>query len=407
MFDDGQPQAGPFFLGGEVRLKNLGDLVAGDAGPVIGDADEHRVGLAHPGGDVNIATAAHGFPRVLQEVDEGLRKVHALHQQGRQGRGIIPMQFHFVLHRGRKHAEDGLFHLFGNVQFFHAALDQSGVAHQLSNDPVRPFDLFANDLNLLGDGFALLDRALQREGRVIDDAQRILELVRDLGRQPARRLQLLLALRELDRFFIDAALLVEQHLQSITTERHQQQHRHPEDVRLVGLFRELRLDLGDRPFHESSPHKAAAQHQIEHNLGGGDGNAHGRADDQRDKHPVNHAVKSAGHHRHGRPKQDVNHRLDQDHFTDQLEGQFIHPDQDDGRSQVDDDVNHEKQPDRQQHGFPKRVGVVKPFGKKQRPDQQGYECALDRQDDISLDRPNARGLMAKIRRVTAQPVRQT
>jgi len=63
-------------------------------------------------------------------------------------------------------------------------------------------DFFANDLNLLRDGFAFFDRALQREGRVVDDASGFFSLMRDLGRQAAGRLQLLLALRELDRLLV-------------------------------------------------------------------------------------------------------------------------------------------------------------------------------------------------------------
>ena len=62
--------------------------------------------------------------------------MHPLHQQRRQGRRIVTMNFHFVFHGGREHAEDGLLQFFGNIEFFHAAFDQAGVTHQFRDDPV-------------------------------------------------------------------------------------------------------------------------------------------------------------------------------------------------------------------------------------------------------------------------------
>ena len=69
--------------------------------------------------------------------------------------------------------------------------------------------------------------------------------MRDFGRQPARRLQLLLSLQELDRFLIHAALFVEKHLQTVTTDGHQHQDGHAQNIRLIGLIRELRFHPGD------------------------------------------------------------------------------------------------------------------------------------------------------------------
>ena len=56
-----------------------------------------------------------------------------------------------------------------------------GVTHQLSEDAVRTLHLLANDLDLLWVGsFALLKGALQAIGRVVDNGQRVLDLVGDL-----------------------------------------------------------------------------------------------------------------------------------------------------------------------------------------------------------------------------------
>ena len=91
-------------------------------------------------------------------------------------------------------------------------------------------------MNLLRDGFAFLDRALKGKGGVVDDPERILQLMCDLGGEPPGRLQLLLPLREFDGFLVHLALFVEEHLNAVTAGGHQQQHDNAEEVWLVRFF---------------------------------------------------------------------------------------------------------------------------------------------------------------------------
>ena len=109
-----------------------------------------------------------------------------------------------VIRRRRKHLRDGAVQLLDHVQLFHAALAQLRVAHDLRDDPVRALDFFLDDLDLLGASRALpsLSARWREKAALLMMAERILDLVRDLGRQPARRAQLPFAHRELARFLL-------------------------------------------------------------------------------------------------------------------------------------------------------------------------------------------------------------
>ena len=63
-----------------------------------------------------------------------------------------------------------------------------------TGDLIRSFDLLLDDLNLLFRvGFAFLQRPLDGERRIVYDGEWILDLMRNLRRQPASRAQLALA----------------------------------------------------------------------------------------------------------------------------------------------------------------------------------------------------------------------
>ena len=81
----------------------------------------------------------------------------------------------------RERDGQGLFKDFGNGDPLHAPLHQPSVAHQISDDPVGSGHFFPDDSDLLGDGFPLANGLLQRVGGVVNDPERILELMRNLS----------------------------------------------------------------------------------------------------------------------------------------------------------------------------------------------------------------------------------
>src|SRR6266849_6590800 len=222
MLDDGKPQPGPFFFGGEIRLKNPLELARRNAGAIVGDGDGHRFIAIAGGPDLDASLAAGGLARVLEKVDENFGNMPALRQQDRQMRSVMPLNFRLVPGEGRQHFGDGAVQLLVDPEFLHLAFGQLRVAHDFGDDAVGALDLLADDLNLLQAGvFAFLERALNGVSGVVDDAQRILYLVGDLRGQLAGRTELLLPGREFTGFFGRLALLLEQDLDAITTRRHE------------------------------------------------------------------------------------------------------------------------------------------------------------------------------------------
>ena len=137
------------------------------------------------------------------------------------------------------------------------AFAQLRIAHDLRDDPIRMLDLLLDNSNLLGrDRFALLERPLQREGRVVDNGQRVLDLVRKLRRHAPRRAQLAFPHRELVRLFHRPPLPFQQDLHSIAADRHQQQEHQPQGQ---GLGKIVRRPIGARVSRESSSRFSAGK----------------------------------------------------------------------------------------------------------------------------------------------------
>ena len=84
VFDDGEAEAGAFFLGGVISLENPLDFVRRNARAVVAHGNFNRMIAVATGGDKNIALLAERFARVLQQVDEDFRQMAALHQQRRK-----------------------------------------------------------------------------------------------------------------------------------------------------------------------------------------------------------------------------------------------------------------------------------------------------------------------------------
>ena len=150
----------------------------------------------------------------------------ALHEQGRKFARVIAMDVDRVSRGRRKHLGDGMIQLFDHVQPLHVAFAQLRVAHDLRDDPVGVLDLLLDNADLLGrDRLALLERPLQREGRVVDDGERVLDLMRELGRHTPGGAQLAFAHGKLARFLHRPPLPFQQHLHAIAANGHQQQQR--------------------------------------------------------------------------------------------------------------------------------------------------------------------------------------
>ena len=141
---------------------------------------------------VNCIVDAFFFAGVLEDVHEDFGKVAALGKECRERRPVITLNSYVVNRSGRKYLLDRTIQFFGDIEFFDLPLRQSGVSHQFGDDSVAPVDFLSNDLDLLSDCFPFLDGALKSECGVIDNAERVLQLVRDFRRESTSRLQLLL-----------------------------------------------------------------------------------------------------------------------------------------------------------------------------------------------------------------------
>ncbi len=86
---DGQPQAGPLVLGGEIGLKNIGRHLRRHTFAGIGEAD-FGVGPLDPAGDGDLPASGHGLQGVFQEIDQHLMHLLGVEIHGRQRRLLHP-----------------------------------------------------------------------------------------------------------------------------------------------------------------------------------------------------------------------------------------------------------------------------------------------------------------------------
>ncbi len=167
----------------------------------------------------------------------------ALHEQ----RLTIPAEFapdtNPGRHGWRKHLRDGAVEFLDDVQLLNAALAQLRITHDPGDDPVGARDLLLDDFNLLRRaGFAGAKRALQRERGVVDDGQRILDLVREFGGEPAGGVQLAFPRGKFRRLLGGPPLALRQHLHAITAGRQQPQHKQPRQIRFNAGFIGVRAE---------------------------------------------------------------------------------------------------------------------------------------------------------------------
>ena len=125
-------------------------------------------------------------------------------------------------HRRRENLRDGAVEFLDHVELFDVPFAQLRVAHDLRDDAVGVRDLLLDDFDLLRRvGFAVAEGALQRERGVVDDGERIFDLMRELGGEPAGGAQLALARGKFFRFLDGQPLAFQQHLRAVAANRRQ------------------------------------------------------------------------------------------------------------------------------------------------------------------------------------------
>src|SRR5450432_4217285 len=108
MLHDRKAQPRPLFLGRIISLENAPQFVGRNARPVVAEGNFHRMIAGRPGGDQNISFFAKRLARVLQQVDENLRQMAALHEQWRKAVPEIAVEVYFARYGGRKNLRDGM-----------------------------------------------------------------------------------------------------------------------------------------------------------------------------------------------------------------------------------------------------------------------------------------------------------
>jgi len=162
------------------------------------------------------------------------------------------------------------------ARFFYVAFAQLRVAHDLRDGPVGAGDFFLDDFDLLrGDGFAVTQGALQRERNIVDDRQRVFDLMRKLGSESSGRMQLPFARGKFFRFLGGQSLAFQQRLHAVAANGRQQQHRQPQQKRLSPILargqvqpaaREFIQILGNREVQHDRQHIAEADGKIQKQL---------------------------------------------------------------------------------------------------------------------------------------------
>jgi hypothetical protein len=94
----------------------------------------------------------------------------------------------------------------------------------LGDDAIRTLDLLLNNLELLGSaGIAVFEALLERVSGVVNDCERVLDFMREFRGQAPGGVQLSFAQRKFASFLGYFALALQQDLDAIRTDRHQEQ----------------------------------------------------------------------------------------------------------------------------------------------------------------------------------------
>src|SRR6201999_1120610 len=103
------------------------DFIGRYARAIVGNYDFDGLIAAVSHCDRHLAFSIKGLARVLEDIDENLREMLALHQERRQMRRVTALPPDAVLYRSRKCLFDRLIYFVNQVQPFHMALAELGV----------------------------------------------------------------------------------------------------------------------------------------------------------------------------------------------------------------------------------------------------------------------------------------
>jgi len=208
--------------------------------------------------------------------------------------------------------KDGVVNFGGDLQALDAPFGQLGVAHQDGENLVGAADFLADDADLLLDAeLAVVDGALQAEGGVGDDAERILDLVGDFGGEAPGGAKTFLADGKFGGFGLGALLFFKEDLDAVAAGGPNDQDDHARDGVFgahlgIGVADQqlLMQELPQQRHHlvvgcinqtliqDSARHVAESDHQIEQDLRQGQRNGQGVVEDQDGKDPIQRAVEA-------------------------------------------------------------------------------------------------------------------
>src|SRR6516225_8391410 len=140
----------------------------------------------------------------------------SLHQYGWEARPVVSMDLDGKARGCRKDALEGAIQFLQQIQFLDMALGQLRIVHYLCYYAVGVLDFLPDNAELFGDiRLVVLESALKRINGIVNDGQRVLDLVSELRGQTPGGMQLTLAQPEFTRFLLNLTLALQQHLHTI------------------------------------------------------------------------------------------------------------------------------------------------------------------------------------------------
>ena len=186
LVDDGQSEPGAAF---EVRLEGLEDLfglLRRHAGSGIGKTDLPVVAQGFDGHGQR-AAVLHGADRILTKIPEHLLDLVAVGEHPRLPHRKLPLDRDASLLRGHAviHERERVFEQLDQISLVEVILLGAGVGQEVGDDAVQPLRFAGHDVEQPAVLFVHLGNAGKHADRAGNGSQRIADLVRDGGSQPA------------------------------------------------------------------------------------------------------------------------------------------------------------------------------------------------------------------------------
>ncbi len=162
---DGQAQARAFAFqfGGEKGIKNLMQILFGDAGAGIDNGDLNEIIAGNPG-DGQGAALGHGLAGIHEEIQENLFDLLGIHHNLGQGFGQLVINADIDERDSAFGQSEGLGHDFPNLHRAEFRFRGLGKTHEILDDIGNPGFLFRDDLQSFRQSLVigqLIDQAFQ------------------------------------------------------------------------------------------------------------------------------------------------------------------------------------------------------------------------------------------------------